>query len=103
MQLLKKLSKHLKPSKNTRILLKYISAQEAGLEPQLPLTNNGADVTRSFANSNLLKEIKKCVDCNRHPLLTAYYLSRSKAKKQGVCEKHWIELSDSSLGWSSSK
>ena len=74
-------------------LERYITIEDRGIVPSLPLKNSGANVSRRL-NPMRLAEIRKCQDCKLKPVL---FLTK---KKIPVCAQHWEKLAGAQIGWS---
>ena len=100
------LGKYVKPSKREQFLIthgltgerlreieKYIRNAERG---HLPVTHDGADVTRQITVEQNAKFLA-CKDCQVEPKVFLQY------KKQciGVCDRHWEGLAETVIGWNS--
>ena len=93
MQMVKKARSHRKPMVVEDFLERYITAEDRGLAPSLPLKNNGANVSRRL-NPMRLAEVRKCPECKLKPVV---FLTK---KKIPVCGAHWERLADAQIGWS---
>lgn len=72
---------------------RYISAEDRGLTPSLPILHNGANVSRKL-NAMRLAEIRKCPECKLKPVVLL------TKRKIPVCAKHWENLAPAQIGWS---
>jgi hypothetical protein len=99
------LGKYIKPSKREQCLIthgltderlreieKYIRNAERG---RLPITHDGADVTRQITAEQVAKFLA-CKDCQVKPVVSFQF----KKRLVGVCVRHWIGLADTVIGWS---
>lgn len=86
---------------------KYIRNAERGF---LPMSHDGADVTRQITSEQMSKflECEVClskpvvfVPCKKDYLAALPKLLKAKVKscQVGICAKHWIDLSDTVIGW----
>ncbi len=91
--MLKTVKKHKKTAVLEDELDKYITAEDRGLTLNLPSKHASADVGRKL-NPMRLAEIRKCSDCENHPVV----LLTKKAIP--VCAKHWGKLADAQISWS---
>jgi len=81
----------------------YIRNAERG---RLPLANNGADVTRQITEAQVQK-LLECSECQAKPVLLFQFKfgqgKKSRMKCVGICEAHWIKLSNTVIGWNEVK
>lgn len=88
----------IKKNKALDELDKYIYSD--GAIP-LEMHHNGTDVSKPL-NPMRLAEFHKCLNCKTNPVVTLQYTARGGSKKQvDVCFKHWANLADSTIGWTS--
>ncbi len=92
-QMVKKPHFHRKVVVFEDFLERYITAEDRGLAPSLPLKNSGADVSRRL-NPMRLAEVRKCPECRFKPVV---FLTK---KKIPVCADHWERLANAQIGWS---
>jgi hypothetical protein len=102
--------RHSKLDSEMRFLDRIIKAQDSGLEPNLPQTFVGKDVSKSLTKE-WLEKLKACPQCSgdkkrnidaKPKVVISYLPKRSTVlHKQGVCGKHWDELAETDIGWES--
>ena len=73
-------------------LKKYIRNAERG---HLPITHDGADVTRQITAEQVAKFLE-CKDCQMKPVVSFQF----KKRFVGVCGRHWCGLAETVIGWS---
>ena len=80
----------------------YIRNAERG---RLPMVNDGADVTRPITEAQVQK-LLKCSECKAKPVVFFQFKFGQGKKRRmecvGICDSHWIKLSDTVIGWEGS-